>query len=634
MRLTLVQPPSGLYDHYDLAPPLGLLTIAAAVEQDGVDVALVDLNLRGQLDRDWVQHDFWRHALDAIGETDPDVVGFTSMAVESHVCVEIARLLKRQDPGLRIVLGGPHFTSIARRALELYPWVDFVVTGEGETALRDLMRHLQGRAAPEALVNVAYRDDDGVRLDRVKKPLSSLDALPFPAYDKVSLEPYFALNPMRLLDYEHGRGCIFSCSFCYSPVHWGQGSQVKQVDRIVDEVITQYDMGARHLFFVQDNFPNSPPLARAICRALADANTGMTWNCYATLPHLAPEFLDDLAAAGCTSVFVGVDAVSAESKVAFAKSFYKGWDKLAEKLGACLSRGIVPTCAFMIDPPLVDYTNTDAALSTALFARIMGCGIRLNTLTLYNDTATELQMHDAPRSYTNLKPCLLLDTPDVIRDNPYAREHPELYPFHSTMLDPKFYERFVIGMHFAYTLFASFPRTLLQYVLVDGGSLWALLDHLAQRIGNIVAVPAVLRRPMERELFIEDFGRRTLSRQTRSAFELELAEFMLGANDPAPTVPVRVAEDVRHYQAAPYRVLNLPDHPSRFDQVAPLPSGSEDIAPYLLLRQNGRIRYYEIDNDVVDTLNRIDDREKAVDGVPIAAELLDQLVETGVLTTT
>lgn len=634
MRVTLVQPPSGLYDHYDLAPPLGLLTIAATIADDGCEVAIVDMNLRGQLDHAWVERDFWAHAIEAIAETAPDVVGFTSMAVESHACIEMARLLKQRDPAVRTVMGGPHFSSIAPRALELYPWIDFVVAGEGEGALRDLLRHLRGSLGAEELVNVARRDGDAVRLSRLKKPLATLDRLPFPAYDKVDLAPYFDLNPIRLLDYEHGRGCIFACSFCYSPVHWGQGSQVKQVGAIVAEVERLYAMGARHLFFVQDNFPNSPQLARAICRELVAAGTGMTWNCYATLPHLNREFLDDLSAAGCRSVFVGVDAVSDESKTAFSKSFFKGWTKLAEKLEDCLARGIVPTCAFMIDPPLQDYDNTDAALTTALFARVKGCGIRLNTLTLYNDTASEREMRTVPRTYTNLKPRLLLDTPAIIQENPYARQHPELYPFHSTVLPPPFYERFVTGMHVAYTLFASFPRTLLQYVLVDGGSLWALLDELARRVGDLTSIPAVERRPIERELFLHDFTRRALSRQTRSALEMELAEYTLGANHPPRTVPVRTGREVQTYHAAPYRVIELSSHPLRFDRVEPLPDPAEPATPYLLLRRSGRIRYYEIDGDVAATLNRLDSRARTESGTAVEPAVLDELLDTGVLATT
>src|SRR5580693_5935572 len=493
MRLTLVQPPNGLHDTFDLAPPLGLLTLATAVEEEGFEVALVDLNLEMIRDPTWNRPDFYSRAVAAIAATRPDVVGFTSMAVESHVCLELARLLKREDAAVVTVLGGPHFSAIASSALALYPWVDYVITGEGELALRQLMRRLAGKAPRAPLVNTAHRTGDGIALQRQLKPLDSLTALPRPAYHLVELPRYFERNPLRLLDYEHGRGCIFNCSFCYSPLHWGQGEQVKEADRIVREVAELYGLGARHLFFVQDNFPNSKATAKSICQALAAARTGMTWNCYATLPHLLPEFLDDLAAAGCRAVFIGVDAISTDAQKAFGKPFFKGWEKLSERLRGCLDRGMVPTCAFMVDIPGDDHHLTDATLTTALLARNLGCGIRLNTLTLYNET---------PSALATGKP---------LHDNPFARDNPELFPFHNTHLPLPLYRRFVTGMHVAYTLFTSFPRTLLQYVLTDQGSLWQLLDGMAERLGDLTRMGPVMRRPTERELFLRDFPRRALS---------------------------------------------------------------------------------------------------------------------------
>ncbi|HLY54865.1 MAG TPA: hypothetical protein VKS60_04875, partial [Stellaceae bacterium] len=91
MRVTLVQPPNGLYDTYDLAPPLGLLTLAAAVKAEDVLVCIVDLNLRVLADPSWSADDLYSGAARAITDTSPDVVGFTSMAVESHFCLELAR---------------------------------------------------------------------------------------------------------------------------------------------------------------------------------------------------------------------------------------------------------------------------------------------------------------------------------------------------------------------------------------------------------------------------------------------------------------------------------------------------------------------------------------------------------------
>ncbi len=629
MKVTLVQPPNGLHDTFDLAPPLGLLTVAGAIEDEGHAVALLDLNLEVICDHTWARADFYERAVRAIAATAPDVVGFTSMALESHVCLELARRLKRQDPAVVTVLGGPHFSAMARTVLELYPWIDYVVAGEGEGAMRQLLRTLAGREGGGGLVNVARRDGGGVALDRRLKPLDSLAALPRAAYQLVDLSRYFAKNPLRLLDYEHGRGCIFNCSFCYSPLHWGQGEQVKETDRIVREVSELHALGARHLFFVQDNFPNSKATARAICRALTAARTGMTWNCYATLPQLLPEFLDDLAAAGCRAVFIGVDAISNTSQKAFGKPFFKGWEKLSERLRGCLDRGMVPTCAFMVDTPGDDHRLTDATLTTALFARNLGCGIRLNTLTLYNETPSALAAGSAGRTYTNLKPRLLLDTAEPLHDNPFARERPELFPFHNTYLPLPLYERFVCGMHMAYTLFTSFPRTLLQYVLADQGSLWSLLDSLAVRLGDLTRLAPVMRRPTERELFLHDFPRRRLSAATRGALELETAELRLGCNEPESAVAIRSADEVRRFRAARFQVIELPNAPRDFDRVMALPAAEKPPQPYLVLRQDKRFRYFEVDSQLASTLHTIN---ASGDGeVEVPPVMLGELLQAGVL---
>jgi radical SAM superfamily enzyme YgiQ (UPF0313 family) len=629
MKVTLVQPPNGLHDTFDLAPPLGLLTVAGAIEEQGFEVAVLDLNLEMISDHSWNRADFYDRAVGAIAATGPDVVGFTSMAVESHVCLELARRLKGEDPAVVTVFGGPHFSAMARTALELYPWVDYVITGEGESAMCQLLRRLAGLPPRGDLVNVARRGDGGVDLDRRLKPLDTMAGLPRPAYHLVDLPRNFAKNPLRLLDYEHGRGCIFNCSFCYSPVHWGQGEQVKEVERIVREVAELYALGARHLFFVQDNFPNSKATARSICQALAAARTGMTWNCYATLPHLLPEFLDDLAAAGCRAVFIGVDAVSNTAQKAFGKPFFRGWEKLSERLRGCLDRGMVPTCAFMVDTPGEDHHLTDVTLTTALFARNLGCGIRLNTLTLYNETPSALAAGMQGRTYTNLKPRLLLDTAEPLHDNPFARERPELFPFHNTYLPLPLYRRFVSGMHVAYTLFTSFPRTLLQYVLVDGGSLWGLLDRVADRLGDLTRLPPVMRRPTEREQFLHDFPRLPLSVATRGALELETAELRLGCNQPEPAVAIRSADEVRRYRAAHFKVIDLPGAPREFDRIMPLPAAESPAQPYLLLRQDKRIRYFELDSPLAATLQNINASGNGEVEVPPA--MLGELLQAGVL---
>ena len=88
--------------------------LGAALREESVDVEIVDLNLRG-MQNPALLHDenFYTIALNWILDTSPDVVGFTSMALESHVCLELAKLVKQQ--GGNKACGQPGFTSIQPR---------------------------------------------------------------------------------------------------------------------------------------------------------------------------------------------------------------------------------------------------------------------------------------------------------------------------------------------------------------------------------------------------------------------------------------------------------------------------------------------------------------------------------------
>lgn len=527
MKVLLVNPPNNHYDAFELAPPLGLLSLGAAIREEGAEVAILDFNLRATADHAFVADGFYRRALALISAHAPDVVGLTSMVVNSHVALELARLVKEADPAVHLVLGGTHFSAIAEEVLTFYPWIDFVIKGEGELPARELVRTLRGggrptHAAPPS--GVAFRHEDQVVSSHTRKPFDSMDQLPAPAYDLVDTAEYFRVNPDRVLDYEPGRGCMYKCSFCYSPVHYGSGGQSKSIDRMLADMQRLQDMGAGHLFFVQDNFVNNTRFAKEACIAMANAGFSLTWNCYTTLPQMTEEMMRLLGAAGCTNAFTGIDAVNEECQKEYLKKFYRGWAPLERTLRYSVASGVTPTCAFLVENPQTGVDRINRTLVTALFARCNGAGLRLNTLTLYNGTPSE-QAHGGTVTYSELKPRLLLDCPDVVQVNDYARQHPRLFPFHNTHLPPEVWERFASGMHVAYTLFQAFPLTLYRWVTEDGGSLWEMIDGIARAAGDLTQLPPDERRPLERVLFARWFERQPrMQRLTTETFELERAE--------------------------------------------------------------------------------------------------------------
>ncbi len=431
MKLTLVQPPSNYVETFLLSPPLGLLSIAAAAEAEGIEASLIDFNLKGLQDKRWQTADyFYPNALEQIQEEKPNIVGFTSMGIESHVCLELAKQLKDSDQTITTVLGGPHFGAIATEVLQHYPWIDYVIAGEGEVPLQNLLRLLQHRDLSITMDNIAYRSDKGIQFTRRGMSGRDLDELPFPAYHLVNMEEYFELNPSRLACFEHARGCYLKCSFCYSPQHWGHGESRKSISRIIDELEQLKSMGIKELFWVSDNLLNSKTHAIEVSQAIQEAELEFKWHCYGTLPQITPPVVESLSRAGCQSIFVGVDAVADDAKKRYQKSYFKSWEKLHSILMLCLSKGITPTCAFMLSPHDSQDTLEDT-LRVAGMCALLGCFVRLNALTNYNGTqievSDELQM---PDEYSEAYSTVLFDTAKLLITNPFAKKRPHLFPFH------------------------------------------------------------------------------------------------------------------------------------------------------------------------------------------------------------
>ena len=118
-KVVLVNPPRSLHELGELAPPLGLLRLAASLRRAGVCAEIVDFNLIHHEDHRFRSQDFYDNAVSMLISQNADVYGFTSMAVDSHVAIELGRQLKAVAPEALIVVGGPHFSAIAAEVYSL-----------------------------------------------------------------------------------------------------------------------------------------------------------------------------------------------------------------------------------------------------------------------------------------------------------------------------------------------------------------------------------------------------------------------------------------------------------------------------------------------------------------------------------
>ncbi len=152
------------------------------------------------------------------------VIGFTSTFDQNVASLSLAKLIKDIYPDVRIVFGGANFDGeMGLEQIQVFPWIDYVVAGEGEETFPLLVKHvLSGEEGPVP-DGVAYRKDGVVQFSPHARLFSDFGRMGPPDYDDYfelvnELEGQKATGLNRIVLYEGSRGCWWGekhhCTFC------------------------------------------------------------------------------------------------------------------------------------------------------------------------------------------------------------------------------------------------------------------------------------------------------------------------------------------------------------------------------------------------------------------------------------
>lgn len=176
----------------EIFQPTGLAYLAAYLEAHDINVQIIDGNL-GELAQ---QCDYYysgipiRELSRQIRTSTPDLVGISVLfSLTAKLGIELAKHLKCWDHDIPIVMGGAHPTV---RPIEMLRTraVDFVVLGEGEHALLNLVTMFEQGLLPES-EGLAWMDGSVPEVHPIEDFISDLDTLPFPARHLLDMEAYF-----------------------------------------------------------------------------------------------------------------------------------------------------------------------------------------------------------------------------------------------------------------------------------------------------------------------------------------------------------------------------------------------------------------------------------------------------------
>lgn len=264
-KVLLVNPPRTEQGGYT-PNPLGLLYLAAYLRENIKDIAIevIDGAIEGE-----------KNIVAALGRFRPDLVGVSVLTPGRHQGLWVARKAKRAVSGCKVVFGGIHPTIMWRQMMEQYPEIDYIVRGEGEIALHELV---SGKKIEET-GSLVWRGRGGkVVSNPDQRPIQDLNKLPFPAWDMVDPLQYPAWGKkiVKGIDLEKeirfsvifSRGCMAHCTFCSSWMVW-RGYRFRAGRNVADEVeslVRRYN--AKHICFYDDTLTGSRKEIINFCREI------------------------------------------------------------------------------------------------------------------------------------------------------------------------------------------------------------------------------------------------------------------------------------------------------------------------------------------------------------------------------
>ena len=312
MRVLLINPAMNLKKLGRFAgllepmPCIGLAYIAAALEQHGCTVGVLDM-FAEKLSGDQV--------VQRSRDFEPELIGMTVLTPSEPVCTELCQMIRAVLPKVRIVWGAVHADVFAQDIIRQKK-ADFVVHHDGEETICELVDALKAGCHDFSDIDgLSWADKTGPVTNKPRALLRDLDSLPYPAwhlfpYEKYGLLP-FADFAKPVLTMTGSRGCPYRCDYCSLINTGGKVYRKRDPIKIVDEyeyLIDRYKV--KQIGFVDPIFPLVKKDLRPFCEEIVSRGLDKKclWLSETRCDRLDKETCDLMYWGGCRRVLMGIES--------------------------------------------------------------------------------------------------------------------------------------------------------------------------------------------------------------------------------------------------------------------------------------------------------------------------------------
>ena len=302
--------PTEFQNEFFREPNLGLLYIAAILDQNNIPVEILDLEQYYGLEPEELN----KIIIEKIERYE--IIGITSLTNTFYLVKQIAELIKRYNKEKIVVLGGPHVSFQYEEILKAEPVIDYICVGESETSFLELVNlviqdksnimssQAFGREL-DAIKGLAYRNLEGnVIFSGLPKPID-IDTIPQPSRYLLSQENFY----YRVASVIINRGCPNQCSFCSRQKLFPK-TRIRGLSSILSEIRDILSYQTYNYINFYDNININRIFFHNFCRLFIDNEIKIPWGCELRVDSINAEDVSLLKEAGCKLIATGIESAS------------------------------------------------------------------------------------------------------------------------------------------------------------------------------------------------------------------------------------------------------------------------------------------------------------------------------------
>ncbi len=256
---------------------------------------------------------FKKYTVPEVLRDKPELIGISIINTSQVIPgLTLANLIKKASPNTHINIGGSVFTRLINEISHnnrLFSVFDSVIVHEGETALLNLIKHLNNEFEISDIPNLIYKNGTDIKVNKLNSQGEDINSLPTPCFDGLPLDLYF--SPELILPVLSSRGCYWRrCTFCDHSFGYSGNYRPRNVDLLYDDIKALKSKYNTAYFTFQDEGV-SPKLISELSGKIIENNLGISWLADSRFETaFSSELGGKLADAGCKMLYFGLESAN------------------------------------------------------------------------------------------------------------------------------------------------------------------------------------------------------------------------------------------------------------------------------------------------------------------------------------